>query len=112
MDNLSLFGDEQPKTGTDPFRADYVGQTKTKPKKSSRVNRREVVWKLLSDCEWHDTSQICSVEYGGTSGTRRVRELRQEIREGRRPGYKDIQGRQKPGSDQWEYRLVRKKEGE
>lgn len=44
----------------------------------SLKSRREFVRELLSDGEWHSTSKINSSEVGGSEGTHRLRELREE----------------------------------
>lgn len=64
------------------------------------------VWQLLSDFHWHSTSEISAPLVGGSEGTRRLRELRQDVRAGRRAGYKDIEVRKRDSGTQYEYRLV------
>jgi hypothetical protein len=59
-------------------------------------SRRAEVLRLLSDGRWHSTYAINAV--GGTEGTRRLRELREQ-------GY-EIEKRSMPESMQFEYRLV------
>lgn len=63
--------------------------------------RRQNVKELLGDGEWHKTGEINSKECGGTEGTRRLRELREE-----RFGGLSIEKRKEEGGDEFEYRLV------
>ena len=70
-------------------------------------NRRDLVWELMSDGRWHSTMEINSVHVGGSEGCRRLRELRREVRKGKRLGWVDIDKRKKAGdTTQYEYRLV------
>ena len=75
--------------------------------KQSRKARRQNVWVLLLDEQWHSTVEISSAVIGGSEGCRRLRELRDECQRGKRPGWIDIEGRRRSDdSTQWEYRLV------
>jgi hypothetical protein len=56
---------------------------------------RKAVLELLADGYFHTSEEICRV--GGTSGLRRLRELREM-------GY-PIHGEPIPGSNMWQYRL-------
>ena len=67
----------------------------------SNMSRQDAVLYLLEDYQWHDTAEIN--KYGGTEGTRRLRELRAQ-------GF-TVDKRQKPTQDggastQFQYRLV------
>lgn len=73
--------------------------------------RRTAVWMLLLDGEWHTTAEICTV--GGTEGTRRLRELRKDVRDGKIAGFCNIVKRPVGGeSTQWEYMLLTDNEPE
>jgi len=74
------------------------------------ADRRTAVWLLLLDGQWHDTMQINAVNVGGSEGCRRLRELRKEVREGKRAGFTNIVKRKVPDSTQWEYKLLRSRE--
>lgn len=74
---------------------------------SESKTRRENVWRLLSDGQWHTTMEINAVGVGGSEGCRRVRELRQQVAVGKRPGYTDIVTEKVKGdTTQYRYRLV------
>lgn len=75
-----------------------VGETEVEDEKRNNASRRLRVMTLLSDRQWHRTAEIESAEWGGSQGTRRVRELRQRGA--------TIQKRRVDGSTQWEYRLA------
>ena len=70
--------------------------------------RRQLVWQLLLDFQWHRTMEINAVDVGGSEGCRRVRELRAQCREGKRPGFLDIETVpiNWEGTRQWAYHLV------
>lgn len=59
------------------------------------------VYELLSDGKPHDTAEICEV--GGTSGMRRLRELREEVRSFGLV----IRGEKIQGGNMWRYRMRR-----
>lgn len=63
------------------------------------LKRKQLVLSLLSDYQWHSTSEIESVHVGGSQGTRRLRELRAD-------GAKIIK-RKKAQSTQYEYKMLR-----
>ena len=67
----------------------------------SLETRREYVKELLSDGCWHKTGEINSKEIGGTEGTRRLRELREE-----RYGGLVIEKRKEQNGDEFEYRII------
>ncbi len=72
------------------------------PHSNRRVSldaRKTAVLLLLNDGQWHHTGEICHMKIGGSSGTRRLRELRKE-------GHV-IEMRRAEGRDGFEYRLVR-----
>jgi hypothetical protein len=69
-------------------------------------SRRENVWRLLRDGQWHTTMEINDVTVGGSEGCRRLRELRRLVRNARLPPYCNIQKRKVPDSNQWEYLLI------
>lgn len=70
-------------------------------------NRRDLVWELMSDGRWHSTMEINAANVGGSEGCRRLRELRREVRKGKRLGWVDVEKRKKAGdTTQYEYRLV------
>lgn len=64
----------------------------------SLETRRANVKYLLSDGLWHKTSEVNSKEVGGTEGTRRLRELREQ-------GL-NIEKRKEVEGDEFEYRVV------
>jgi hypothetical protein len=73
----------------------------------SASTRRGNVWRLLSDGQWHTTMEVNAVDVGGSEGCRRVRELREECRTGKRPGWV-IECRRLPRcreTTQWGYRV-------
>ncbi len=69
----------------------------------SELTRREQVLARLQDADgaWVDGADLSNAECGGSEGLKRLRELRQPLHGGH-----DIKMRQKPGSDQFQYRLV------
>jgi hypothetical protein len=67
--------------------------------------RREQVWNLLLDEEWHTTAEISSAAVGGSEGTRRLRELRARCAVHLLPGC--IEKRKALEGTQYEYRLAR-----
>lgn len=71
----------------------------------SELTRREQVLARLQEANgsWVDGSELSSAECGGSEGLKRVRELRRELKTS---GRGDILMRQKPDSDQYQYRLV------
>lgn len=68
-------------------------------------HRRLLVLKLLKTGGWHRTMDIEAVECGGSQGTRRLRELREEVEAGKHPPWLTIRKRKVKGSTQYEYRL-------
>lgn len=74
--------------------------------KVTNATRRSLVFRRMSDGKWHKTMDICGAAVGGSEGTRRVRELRKECRDGLRSGWNTIDKRKVVGSTQYEYRLV------
>ena len=71
-------------------------------------NRRKAVWLLMCDGQWHSTMEINDVWVGGSEGCRRLRELKKEIKDGKRPGWMGVEKRKKAGdTTQYEYRLIR-----
>lgn len=78
----------------------------TAPEPESTV-RRARVWHLLADGQWHSTMEINDGGVGGSEGCRRLRELRDQCRSGKRPGYGDIAVEKIGGTtSQYRYRLV------
>ena len=74
----------------------------------SYSNRREAVWLLMQDGGWHSTMEINAVNVGGSEGCRRLRELKKEIQDGKRPGWMSVEKRKMAGdTTQYEYRLIR-----
>lgn len=69
---------------------------------SKKDNSRKLILEALKKAgrKWVDTATINSL--GGTEGTRRLRELKEE----RYGGYR-YEKRRKEGSTQYEYRLVK-----
>jgi len=65
-------------------------------RKTPLHSRRGRVFMLLQDGGWHTTASICSPQFGGTEGTRRLRELR-------KIGYQIEKRRY---ADQYEYRMI------
>lgn len=64
---------------------------------TTEKTRKQKVLDLLADGQWHKTAEICRWEVGGSEGTRRLRELRND-------GVA-IEKRKAKGSTQYEYRL-------
>ena len=67
------------------------------------MSHKERVWALLCDGKWHATTEIVAV--GGSGGMRRLRELREAVRKGKRPPFRDIHKAR--GKDRFKYRLSR-----
>lgn len=59
--------------------------------------RRQRVFRLMSDGRWHRTSEISSPLWGGSEGTRRLRELREAF---------VIEKRKYGNTDEYEYRML------
>lgn len=74
----------------------------------SDLTRRDQVLKRLQDArgEWVDGADLSNAECGGSEGLKRLRELRQP-----QFGGHSIKMRQKPGSDQFQYRIEVKPAG-
>ena len=68
-------------------------------------SRRDNVWRLLRDGQWHTTMEINAVDVGGSEGCRRLREIRRLIKQGKLPG-RGIEKRKVADSNQFEYRTL------